>query len=245
MRPAPEQVLEALGSAGALCHLLAAKAPDLQPELAGHAGAPVRGFESIDQARDGDLTFVRSPDYAARWADSKATVVLVTRGVELEPGDGRAVITVASADAAVATLLGMLAEHAPSEPAPQGKHPTAAVHETATVPESASIGAHATIGPGATLGERTQVHSGATVGAGVVVGHDCVVHPGARLLPGTRIGDRTQILANAVIGADGFGFTTHPATGVPIRIPHLAGVSIGSDCEIGAGSCVDRGKLRD
>jgi len=59
----------------------------------------------LDQAEPGDLSFVRSQEFVHKWAPSRASVALVTRGIELEPGDGRALVFVDNADAAVAMVL--------------------------------------------------------------------------------------------------------------------------------------------
>ena len=70
------------------------------------------------------------------------------------------------------------------------------------------------------------------------------VHRSAVLYPCVQLGKRVTIHANAVLGADGFGFE-RDENGVPVKIPQLGGVVIGDDVEIGAGTCVDRGALTD
>ena len=49
------------------------------------------------------------------------------------------------------------------------------------------------------------------------------------------------IQPGAVIGADGFGFATHE--GVHHKIPHVGGVVVEDDVELGAGTTVDAGSL--
>ena len=45
------------------------------------------------------------------------------------------------------------------------------------------------------------------------------------------------------IGADGFGYRPSPDGRGLVKIPQIGTVEIGDDVEIGAGSCVDRGKF--
>jgi UDP-3-O-[3-hydroxymyristoyl] glucosamine N-acyltransferase len=55
-----------------------------------------------------------------------------------------------------------------------------------------------------------------------------------------------RIHANAVIGADGFRY--HPTAdgeGGLLRVPHVAGVTIGDHVDIGPGCTIDRGFLVD
>jgi UDP-3-O-[3-hydroxymyristoyl] glucosamine N-acyltransferase len=53
---------------------------------------------------------------------------------------------------------------------------------------------------------------------------------------------RLHYTSNAVIGADGFGFRPCPERGL-VKIPQIGNVIIGNNVEIGANSCVDRGKF--
>jgi UDP-3-O-[3-hydroxymyristoyl] glucosamine N-acyltransferase LpxD len=84
---------------------------------------------------------------------------------------------------------------------------------------------------------------GAVVMPGAHVGAETTLHPGVVVYPGVRIGQRCIVHANAVIGADGFGF--HATAQGPRKLPHVGGVVIGDEVEIGALSSVDRGFLED
>jgi UDP-3-O-[3-hydroxymyristoyl] glucosamine N-acyltransferase len=97
------------------------------------------------------------------------------------------------------------------------------------------VGAHARIGPGSV------VEPYAVIGDGVVIGSDCFVGSHSTIYV-TEMGDRVTIHPGCRIGQDGFGF----AMGRPHqKIPQLGWVTIGSDVEIGAGTCIDRGALDD
>jgi len=51
-----------------------------------------------------------------------------------------------------------------------------------------------------------------------------------------------MIHAGAVIGSDGFGYTRNEE-GLVEKFPHMGGVVIEDDVEIGANTCIDRGAL--
>ena len=53
------------------------------------------------------------------------------------------------------------------------------------------------------------------------------------------LGDRVTVHANAVFGADGFGYQFE--NGRHVKVPQLGHVEIGSDVEIGACTTIDRG----
>ena len=84
---------------------------------------------------------------------------------------------------------------------------------------------------------------GATVMQGARIGKKTVLHPGVVVYPGVRIGARCVVHANTVIGADGFGF--HATSKGLRKLPHVAGVVIGDEVEIGASTSIDRGFLED
>ena len=62
------------------------------------------------------------------------------------------------------------------------------------------------------------------------------------IYPGMVIGDRVIIHANAVIGADGFGFAPLE-DGTWKKIEHTGNVIIEDDVEIGANACVDKSQM--
>jgi UDP-3-O-[3-hydroxymyristoyl] glucosamine N-acyltransferase len=106
------------------------------------------------------------------------------------------------------------------------------IHPSAVVAPGAMIAQSATIGPLSTIAE------------GVEIGPDCVLHAGVHLYTGVRLGSGVIVHSGSVIGADGFGYE-RDRTGALIRIPHLGGVTIEDDVEIGANTTIDRGVIED
>jgi UDP-3-O-[3-hydroxymyristoyl] glucosamine N-acyltransferase len=113
-----------------------------------------------------------------------------------------------------------------SPPRPRGIAPSAVVSA------SAKIAADAYVGPLCSIGDNVEV------GAGTVI------HAGVQIYDRVRIGRNVTIHAGCVIGADGFGYERDP-DGVLVKFPHLGGVVIEDDVEIGANTCIDRGTLGD
>src|SRR5262249_54181609 len=73
-------------------------------------------------------------------------------------------------------------------------------------------------------------------GAGVTLS------PNAVLYDGTILGNRVIVHANAVLGADGFGYRLQG--GRHVKVPQLGHVEIGDDVEIGACTTIDRGTFQ-
>jgi UDP-3-O-[3-hydroxymyristoyl] glucosamine N-acyltransferase len=63
--------------------------------------------------------------------------------------------------------------------------------------------------------------------------------PNAVLYDGTVLGNRVIVHANAVLGADGFGYRLQD--GRHVKAPQLGHVEVGDDVEVGACTTIDRG----
>ena len=217
----------------------------LHAELQGPPDLRLDRIEPLERAGPGALSFVRSPEYARRWPQSRATAALVSRGIPVEGHDpaSRAILIVPDADLAMVTLLEHVARLVAPPPLPQGVHPSAIVDPSAQRSPTASIGPLCTIGPGAHIAGGVVLHARVSVGRNVSIGRNSVIFPGAVLYDDTIIGENCIIHANAVIGADGFGYRpAHDGKGL-VKIPHLGNVVVGNHCEIGAASCIDRAKF--
>jgi UDP-3-O-[3-hydroxymyristoyl] glucosamine N-acyltransferase len=105
-----------------------------------------------------------------------------------------------------------------------------------TVDPGAAIGAEAEIGTGTVVGAN------AVIGAKVRIGRNCSIGPNASIAH-ALIGDRVILHAGCLIGQDGFGFVM--VAGGHHKIPQIGRVIIQDDVEIGAGTTIDRGGLRD
>jgi UDP-3-O-[3-hydroxymyristoyl] glucosamine N-acyltransferase len=88
-------------------------------------------------------------------------------------------------------------------------------------------------------GNEVQIASSATVAPNVVLGDRCRILENVVLRPNTRIGNDAVIKPNAVVGGDGFEIRN--IGGKRRVVPHVGGVWIGDDVEIGSATCVDRG----
>ncbi|MPZ36949.1 MAG: UDP-3-O-(3-hydroxymyristoyl)glucosamine N-acyltransferase [Rhizobiales bacterium] len=123
-----------------------------------------------------------------------------------------------------------------------GVAPGAVVHPSARLESGVTIDPGAVIGAGAEIGSGTVIAANAVIGAQVRIGRDCAIGPNASIAY-ALIGDRVILHAGCRIGQDGFGFVMGP--GGHRKIPQIGRVIIQDDVEIGAGTSIDRGGLRD
>lgn len=220
----------------------ASVAAALGAELRGPGDIPLRRLNTVHAAGPEDLTFIRSPKYAAMWQASRARAVLIAAKTELPPTDRNpAVLIVPDADLALIRAIPLFKP--PELPPTLGVHPSAIVDPTAQIDPAASIGPMCIIGPGCVIGAHAILRPRVTLGIGVRVGQHTELEPGAVIHDHCVIGSRCTIHSNCVIGADGFGFRPSPDGRGVIKIPHAGNVEIGDHVELGACTCIDRGKF--
>lgn len=214
---------------------LAELAKLVQGEVQGDPTIKVTRVAPIDQAIEGDITFVANPKYLPRLKQCRASAVIVAPGVAA--GD-RDVIVSTNPYLAFAKVLAFL--HGSSEQNP-GVRPGAQVATSATIDSTATIYPGCVIGERVVVGARTVVHPGVCLYDDVVVGADCCFHAQSVVREGCQLGDRVIIQPGAVIGSDGFGFA--PDGSAYFKIPQVGVVVLEDDVEIGANSCIDRATL--
>jgi UDP-3-O-[3-hydroxymyristoyl] glucosamine N-acyltransferase len=124
-----------------------------------------------------------------------------------------------------------------------GIHPSACIGSGAEIDPTAYIGPYAVVGERVWIGAYTLIGPGSIIEPEVRIGDYTRLVAQVTVLRGTTLGRRCIIHPGAVIGADGFGFARDQ--GRWLKIPHLGGVRLGDDVEIGANTTIDRGALKD
>lgn len=126
----------------------------------------------------------------------------------------------------------------------EGIAENAFVAPSAAIGKGVSLGAFSYIGDNSDIGENTEIHAGVKVYRNVKIGKNCLIYANVVIREDVEIGDNVVIQPGAVIGADGFGFT-RLQDGTPVKIPQKGKVIIGSHCEIGANTCIDRSTIEE
>ncbi len=200
----------------------------------GDGSKQISGLNSLELAKEGDISFVNDKRFLPELAVSGCGAVIVAEEVT---DCSKPQIVVANPDLAAAIIHNyILAEPFRAE----GVHDSAVVGDDCSIPEEVSIGANAVIGNRVKLGQRVVLAAGVVIEDEVEIGDDTVVHANATIARGCIIGSRVVIYHGAVIGSDGFGFATDFNSGKHVSKPQVGIVKIDDDVHIGANSCVDR-----
>lgn len=200
----------------------------------------ITAAEQLEVASDSEISFIGNKKYEKLWSSSKACVAVVNEDISIEPGENRAFIKVKNADLAMSQILELFAP--PTPVFHVNIHPTAVVDITAVIGNGTKIGAGSYIGPKVTIGENSIIYPNTTILDECTIGKNTIIWSGTVIRERCHIGNHCIIHPNATIGADGFGFRPCPEKGL-VKIPQIGNVIIGNHVEIGANSCIDRGKF--
>ncbi|GAB4299910.1 MAG: UDP-3-O-(3-hydroxymyristoyl)glucosamine N-acyltransferase [Desulfuromonadia bacterium] len=204
-------------------------------EVVGDPSVVITGLAGLDDAREGDITFLANPKYAAKVATTRASAVILSPGAER---CGKNAIVMESPYLGFAKLL-TLATTSPR--VPLGVMEGAHISPTAVIGTEPSIYPGVYIGENVRIGDRVTLYPNVVIGDGVSIGDDVVLHAGVSIRKGCRIGNRVTIHDNTTIGSDGFGYA--PEGDGHFKIPQIGIVIVEDDVEIGANCAIDRAAL--
>lgn len=206
----------------------------------GNPEAVVTAFARIESGKPGTICFFANPKYEHYVYKCKADIIIVSKTFEPKEPVSATLIRVDDAYASVAALL----DHVTAKKRSYKRHRgcRCRVAWNSKVGRKVYIGDFAYVGRKAVIGDYTRIHEHVYIGEGVRIGSHCIIYPGVRIYPGMEIGNNVIIHANAVIGADGFGFAPVEG-GTWKKIEHTGNVVIEDDVEIGANTCIDKSQM--
>jgi UDP-3-O-[3-hydroxymyristoyl] glucosamine N-acyltransferase len=222
-------------------------------EIAALTGAPppaalhdrrIADVAPLDRASPNAVSFFDNKNYAASAGTTHAGACFTTAALARHLPAAVPALIVRAPFRAFVTVARALFPHAlrPSSLAEPGQIAGAHVHPAARLESGVTVEPGAVIGPRAEIGAGTVIGATAVIGADVRIGRDCSIGAGS-VVTDALIGDRVIIHPGCKIGQDGFGFVMG-AKG-HLKIPQVGRVIIQDDVEIGAGTTIDRGAIRD
>ena len=210
------------------------------------ANQEIRGLASLDEAGPMHLAFFDNLKYADLLASTKAGAVLVSSRFEAKVPAHVAVLRAAKpfhAFVQVAREWHADALRPQSWLATDGIAPSAIIDPSARLEDGVIVDPLAVIGPRVEIGSGTVIGAGAVIAADVRIGRDCNV--GAKTtIQFALIGNDVLIHPGCNIGQDGYGFIFFGPEG-HLKVPQTGRVVIQNNVEVGAGTTIDRGSLRD
>ena len=204
----------------------------------------IRDVAPPELAGPNDLTFIESNKYADALATTRAGACLMPERFENRAPDHLIVLRTPEPYRA---FVAVHSELYPQSLRPASLFEAVDIAPGATIHHSARLESEIVIDPGVVIGPRAEIGSGTIIAANAVIGPDVTIGRGCVIGAGVSImhaltGDRVVIHPGCRIGQDGFGYITGAK---PVKVPQTGRVIIQNDVEIGAGTTIDRGGIRD
>jgi UDP-3-O-[3-hydroxymyristoyl] glucosamine N-acyltransferase len=215
-----------------------------EPRNAARLSQRITDVAPMELAGPSDLTFIESAKYADALATTHAGACLMSRRFADRAPE---TLTVLLTDEPQRAFVAVHRQLYPQSLRPTSLFETddiaagATIHPAARLESGVTIDPGAVIGPRAEIGYGTIIGSNAVIGPDVMIGRDCVIGAGSSIMH-ALIGDRVVIHPGCRIGQDGFGYI---AGSSQLKVPQTGRVIIQNDVEIGAGTAIDRGGIRD
>ncbi len=206
----------------------------------GNPDTLVSSIGKIEEAGEGQLTFLANPKYEDYLYSTSASIVIVNESQELKQQIQSALIRVPNAYTAFATLLTKYQEVVAQQLT--GVQEPSYIAKSAKLGNNIFVGAFAYIGEDVRIGNNVKVYPNAYIGNNAVIGDNSIVHPGVRIYHDCVVGKNVTIHAGTVIGSDGFGFAPQ-ADGSYKKVPQIGNVVIEDNVEIGANATIDRATM--
>lgn len=206
--------------------------------LIGDSSVSISNIAPLQDAKEGDISFLDNIKYQKFLASTKASAVVVTKDFVHE-GGGNFLVT----DQPYLAFAQISHLFAYQLNAKAGIHPTATVSQDADVHLTASIGPNVVVEDGVRIGQGVIIKANSFIGENSVIGDNTLLWSNVSVAHHSQIGKGCEIFSGAVIGSDGFGFA--PTGSGWFKIPQLGRVIIGDDVTVGSNSSIDRGSTGD
>jgi len=212
----------------------------LDGKIEGNVDAIVSSFGKIEEAMDGQLTFLANPKYEEFLYTTQASIAIINENYELREPIRPTLIRVADAYSAFAQLLGKYQEMVTQQM--KGIQQPSFISSSAKLEEDVFIGAFCYVGENVKIGRNTKVFPNSFIGDNVQIGDNCILHPGVKIYHDCILHSYIIVHAGTVIGSDGFGFAPQ-ADGSYKKVPQIGNVVIENNVEIGANTTIDRATM--
>ncbi len=195
----------------------------------------ISNVRPIEEASEGDITFIASKKYLAQLQTTKATAILAPPQTV---ASGKNMLIVADPYVAFGKLLALFY---PLEHGISGVSPDAYIEDGAIVSPDATVFAGAFISRGAKIEKGVVLYPGVYIGRDVSIGENSILYANVSVYYSCIIGKRVILHSGVVIGSDGFGFAAPGLSNT--KIPQVGFVQIDDDVEIGANTTIDRATM--
>jgi UDP-3-O-[3-hydroxymyristoyl] glucosamine N-acyltransferase len=240
-------------------HSLSEIARQIGAQVCGDGALVVLSVAEPQSAGPDDLAMATDAKYAEKLGEGCARAAMLWPGADWQALGLQAALIPDRPRFAMAGLTAMMD---PGQGDVPGIHPTAVIDPTAVLADGVSVGPLTVISAGARIGRDCVIGAQCFIGWNAEIGPQSVLREQVSIGARVHIGARFIAQPGARLGGDGFSFVTAEQSGVEAaraslgdqkdttaqpwaRIHSLGSVRIGDNVEVGAGTTIDNGTIRD
>lgn len=203
----------------------------------GDGSVTVRSVATLEEAVEGQVSFLSNPKYESQLAVTRASAVLVRPDIQVS----RQMNLLRTPDPYAAVTAAIVRLHG------YRRHPRWGLSEKAFVAPTARIGNNPSIAPGVhidddvLIGANATIYPGVYIARGTQIGNNVTLFPNVVIYESCILGHNVTVHAGTVIGEDGLGYA--PVKDKWVKIPQIGNVVVGDDVEIGPNCTIDRATL--
>lgn len=211
----------------------------LNGKIVGNDNAEVDKLSKIEEGESGSLTFLANPKYTPYIYSTEASICIVGDDFEQTQDLDTTLIKVKNPYESFSKLLEYYNQVKLDK---SGIEKPSHISKSATIGNKPYIGAFVYIGENVKIGDNVKIYPDVYIGDNVILGDDTTIFAGCKIYSESVIGNNCVLHSNAVIGADGFGFSPNEK-GIYKKVPQIGNVIIENHVDIGAGTTIDRATL--
>jgi UDP-3-O-[3-hydroxymyristoyl] glucosamine N-acyltransferase len=206
--------------------------------ITGEANLDINNVSKIEDAIDGDLTFLYLPAFEKYFNTTKASAIIVKTGFSKTRSD----ITYIEVESPEKSFFAILKKYFTPDFPLNGVDSSSFIHPTAKLEKNVAIGKNVVISSGCKIGANTKVFHNTVILENVSLGNDCLIHANVSIRENCVIGNNVIIHSGTVVGSDGFGYTPN-VKGEYEKIPQIGNVIIEDNVELGSNVSIDRAAM--
>ncbi len=205
-------------------------------KVVGNEDLCITGVSSIENAEEGDISFIKNERFVSKALQTKASAVVSHRPIDETK---KTLIIVDDPFFSFIKLLKVISDIKQQQP--RTVHPSAVISKDSSIGDNISVGANVVIDGNTQIGQNVTIYPNVYIGTNCKIGDDSTIYANATIREEVTIGERAVIQSGASIGDDGFGFLQ--IEGKHVKIPQVGTIEIGDDVSIGSNVTIARAAL--
>jgi UDP-3-O-[3-hydroxymyristoyl] glucosamine N-acyltransferase len=201
----------------------------------GDPNIEISNIAKIEEAQQGDLTFLYLPAYEKYLATTKATAVIISPEFNKSRSDIN-YIEVKNPNVALQKIISTFLK---PKLALNGIDSSASVDPSAKIGSNVAIGKNVVISAGCEIGDGTKIYHNTVLMENVKIGNGCLLYPNVTVREECVLGNNVIVHSNSCIGSDGFGYVPNQK-GEYEKVPQIGNVILEDDVELGSNVSIDR-----